>query len=97
MHPSQSRPSELIQIKLEFLKPFAATNTAEFTFQPEGDHTVVTWSMAGKNNFFFKAFGLFMNMDKMVGGDFERGLSQLKTVAEAEAVKSAQAPAPSSR
>lgn len=78
-----SHPSDLIRIKLEFLKPFAATNTAEFTFKPEGGQTVVTWSMTGKNNFMAKAFGLFMNMDKLVGGDFEKGLAQMKSVAEA--------------
>ena len=80
---TESRPSELIRIKLEFLKPFAATNTAEFTFKPDGDRTAVTWSLTGTRNFMFKAVGLFMNMDKMVGGQFEEGLAQLKSVAEA--------------
>ena len=79
---TESRPSELIRIRLEFVKPFAATNTAEFTFRPEGDRTAVTWSLTGTRNFMFKAIGLFMNMDKMVGGQFEEGLVQLKTVAE---------------
>jgi hypothetical protein len=77
----ESRPDELIRIKLEFVRPFAATNTAEFTFQPEGDRTVVTWSLAGRHNFMGKAVGLFMNMDKMVGHDFETGLAQLGSVA----------------
>lgn len=79
----ESRPSSLIRIKLEFLKPFKATNTAEFTFKPEGNQTLVMWSMSGKNNFFFKAFGLFVNCDKMISGDFEKGLAALKAVAEA--------------
>jgi len=79
---TESRPSERIRIKLEFLKPFAATNIAEFDFKPDGNQTAVTWSMFGTNNFIAKAFGLFMNMDKMVGGDFEKGLAQLKSVAE---------------
>jgi hypothetical protein len=71
---TESRPSELVRIKLEFLKPFAAVNTTEFSFAPQGsDSTTVTWSMDGKNNFMSKAFCLFMNMDKMVGGDFEKG------------------------
>jgi uncharacterized protein YndB with AHSA1/START domain len=78
-----SRPSDLVKIRLEFLKPFKATNTAEFTFKPDGNQTVVTWSMSGRNNFFFKAFGLFMNMDKMLGGDFEKGLANMKSVVEA--------------
>jgi Polyketide cyclase / dehydrase and lipid transport len=79
----ESRPSELVRIKLEFLKPFASTCSTEFGFKPQGDQTAVTWSMAGENNFFAKAFCLFMNMDKMVGGDFEKGLAQMKSVAEA--------------
>ena len=80
---TDSRPSDLIKIKLEFYKPFAATNTAEFTFNPEGDRTSVTWSMFGQNNFMAKAFGLFMNMDKMIGGQFENGLASMKSIVEA--------------
>jgi hypothetical protein len=79
----ESRPSDLISIKLEFLKPFKATNTAEITFEPKGQQTLVTWSMIGKKNFILKAFGLFMDMDKMVGGDFEKGLAAMKSVSEA--------------
>jgi uncharacterized protein YndB with AHSA1/START domain len=79
---TESRPNELIRIKLEFLKPFAVTNTAEFTFKPAGRETAVTWSLAGSRNFLFKAVGLFMDMDKMVGGQFEEGLAQLKSVVE---------------
>ncbi|MBE7464406.1 MAG: SRPBCC family protein [Planctomycetes bacterium] len=81
----ESKPGELISIKLEFLKPFEATNTAEFTFKAEGDGALVTWSMFGKNGFMGKAIHLFMDMDKMVGGDFEKGLVQLKMAAEASA------------
>jgi hypothetical protein len=80
---TESRPSDLIGIKLEFLKPFAATHTAEFTFKPEGDQTAVTWSMAGENKFVAKGLGLVMNMDKMIGGQFEQGLAQMKAVVEA--------------
>ena len=80
---TESRPSDLIRINLEFLKPFAATSVAEFTFKPEGDRTAVTWSMAGQNNFIAKAVCLFMNMDETVGGDFEKGLAQMKSVVEA--------------
>jgi hypothetical protein len=77
---TESRPNDLITIRLEFMRPFAATHTAEFTFKGEGPQTVVTWSMSGKNGFVFKAFGLFMNMDKMLGGEFEKGLKQLNVV-----------------
>jgi hypothetical protein len=79
----ESNPNEFIRIQLEFLKPFKATNMAEFTFHPEGAHTAVTWSMLGKKGFLFKAFGLIMNMDKMVGNDFEKGLAAMKTIVEA--------------
>lgn len=80
---TESHPNDLIRMKLEMLKPFAATNAVEFSFKPEGSQTVVTWSMTGESNFFAKAIHLFMDVDKMVGGDFEKGLAQLKTVAEA--------------
>jgi hypothetical protein len=79
---TESRPSDLIRIKLEFFKPFAGTNIAEFTFKPEGNQTAVTWSMEGKNNFIAKAIHLFMNMDKMIGGQFEKGLATMKSVVE---------------
>jgi uncharacterized protein YndB with AHSA1/START domain len=82
---TESRPGELVRIKLEFFKPFAATNTAEFTFKPESGGTAVTWSMTGRNHFMAKAISLFMNMDKMVGGQFEQGLAQMKSVVETPA------------
>jgi uncharacterized protein YndB with AHSA1/START domain len=82
---TDSRPSELIRVKLEFFKPFAATNTAEFTFKPEGNQTLVTWSMFGEKNFMAKAVHLVMNMDKMIGGQFEKGLADMKSVVEAPA------------
>ena len=74
-------PSQIV-IKLEFLKPFTATNTATFTFSPVPEGTQVTWAMDGNNNFLAKAVHLFMDMDKMVGDDFQRGLVALKSVAE---------------
>ena len=79
---TDSRPSDSVKIDLEFLKPFAAKNVTEFTFKPDGDKTTVTWAMTGKNNFMAKGFSLVMNMDKLVGGDFEKGLTQMKTVVE---------------
>jgi len=70
-------------VKLEFMKPFTATNMASFTFKPEGDKTNVTWSMEGDKNYVVKAVHLFMDMDKMVGGQFEKGLADMKKIAEA--------------
>ena len=80
---TESRPSDLVRFRLDFLKPFASTATAEFTFQPDGDKTLVTWSMDGANSFLAKAFGLFMNMDKMIGGPFEDGLADMNAAVEA--------------
>lgn len=80
---TDSKPAELVRIKLEFFKPFAATNQAEFRFKPAStDTTAVTWAMTGQNNFLSKAICLFVDMDKMVGGMFEQGLNQMKTVVE---------------
>lgn len=78
----ESHPHDNVRIDLEFIKPFAAKNLTEFTLKPEGDKTDVTWTMTGKNNFPAKAFSLIMNMHKVVGGDFEKGLEQMKTVVE---------------
>jgi hypothetical protein len=79
----ESRPNELVRIRLDFVKPMQATSTAAFTFTPQGERTAVTWTMTGHNNFIAKAVCLFMNMDRMVGGDFEKGLENLRAVTEA--------------
>jgi hypothetical protein len=77
----ESRSPEFIQIQLDFEKPMKSTSLAEFTFTPQGEtQTVVTWSMSGKNNFVGRAMCVFMNMDKMVGGQFEQGLANLNGV-----------------
>jgi len=91
----ESVPDELVRIKLEFEKPFKATSTAEFTFKPEGDQTLVTWSMFGKNGFMGKAVSLFMDCDKMVGAEFEKGLASMKAIVEAPADKSDEGQKPS--
>ena len=77
-----SQPHERIVIRLEFKAPMEATNMTEFLLKPEGAGTKVEWTMTGTNNFMTKAFDLFMNMDKMVGADFEKGLAQMKVAAE---------------
>ena len=79
----ESKPDGWIQFRLEFVKPMKAVNTAEFTFKSEGAQTAVMWTMTGKNNFVGKAVGLFINCDKMVGDQFEKGLADLKSVVEA--------------
>lgn len=78
----ETRANELVRFKMDFLKPMKATNFAEFSFKTEGDLTVVSWSMQGKNNFISKLFHLLVNCDKMIGAQFEKGLSDLKSLAE---------------
>ncbi|RKH72385.1 SRPBCC family protein [Corallococcus aberystwythensis] len=82
-----------VRIKLEFIKPFEDTSITSFTFKPDDDGTTVTWTMAGDHNFMSKAMCLFMDMDQMIGKDFEKGLASLKTAAQAEATKRAEAEA----
>lgn len=78
----ESKPNALVRFKLEFFKPFAATNSAVFEFTPEGRATRVTWTMNGQNNFIGKAMCLVFDMDKMVGGDFEAGLAGIRRIVE---------------
>jgi len=72
----------LISIKLDFFKPFKASNTAEFLMKPSDSGTDLTWAMFGPSPFMSKLMGVFMDMDKMVGKDFETGLESLKKNAE---------------
>lgn len=76
--PSPSR----VVIKLDFSKPFEAHNIAEFTLEPKGDATSVTWAMHGPNPYFAKVMHTFFSMDSMVGKDFEAGLANLKAITE---------------
>lgn len=80
----ESRPAELVRFRLDFLKPFEGTSETAFTFRPEGGGTAVTWSMTGTNNFFFKAVGLFMDCEKLMGPQLEQGLANLKVLSEAQ-------------
>ena len=79
---TESKPNELVLIKLKFFKPFENVCTTEFTVKPEGDQTVLTWSMFGENNFMGKAMNLVMDCDKMVGGQFDQGLANLRGIVE---------------
>jgi len=83
MTVTESKPSELVKIKLDFVKPFVGTNVTQFDFKDEGKQTLVTWTMTGANdNFMGKAFFLCMFMDKKLGTSFEEGLANLKRVVE---------------
>lgn len=82
MEITEATPPSRVVIKLDFLAPFEAHNTAEFVLVPQGDATTVTWAMFGPNLFIGKVMSLFASMDSLVGEDFERGLANLKAVAE---------------
>ena len=76
-----SAPSKIV-IKLDFFKPFEGHNTAEFTMLPQGDVTNLTWTMHGPAIFMSKVMQVFINLDHMIGRDFEAGLANLKKLAE---------------
>jgi hypothetical protein len=79
----ESKPYELVRQRMDWKRPMEGTSTVDFTFKPEGDKTVVTWAMYGKNNFVGKVMSVFIDCDKMVGPQFEKGLADLGTVAAA--------------
>ena len=82
MEITESTASSRIVMRLDFIKPFASSNTAEYTLVPQGDSTKVTWAMYGPSPFISKLMQVFTSMDKMIGGDFEKGLAAMKVVAE---------------
>ena len=82
----ESLSASKVVIDLHFMEPFEAKNVTTFSFAPDAGGTEVNWSMKGKNTFISKIMCVFMDMDSMIGADFESGLSQLKTVAEGSVV-----------
>jgi len=81
----ESKPDEIVAIDQEFTRPFAGKSRVAFVLRPEGMGTVVQWKMDGVNDFIGKAICMFMDMDAMVGKDFEQGLANLKAVTEQQA------------
>jgi hypothetical protein len=77
----ETSPSKVV-IKLDFMRPFEANNIAEFALEPRGEFTNVTWAMHGPNLFAGKLMSVFIDVDRMVGKDFEAGLASMKAVAE---------------
>jgi len=77
-----SKPGEFVRIDVEFVKPFEGKSTSEFTFRPQGDRTQVVWASYGPMTYLTKAMCLIRNMDKVLGPDMEKGLVQMKAVAE---------------
>ncbi len=82
---TESRPGESVNYKLEWTKPMSASSEMEFTFKPKGNQTELTVTVTGEKNFMAKAFCLFMSMDKMIGGKFEKAFLELKAIAESPA------------
>lgn len=82
MEITASSPPSRVTIQLDFIKPFEGHDIAEFTLQPQGDATTVTWALHGPSPYITKLMGLFFSMDAMIGRDFEAGLANLKAVAE---------------
>ena len=78
----ESVPGQKVAVKIEFVKPMKSTATCALTFAGTPTGLFVTWSMDGNHNFIGKAFGIFMDMDKLLGADIDKGLARLKTVAE---------------
>lgn len=80
---TESVPYEKVTLRLDMLKPLKASNTVEYRLEPKGDDTEVTWAMHGEAPLISRVVCLFLNMDNMIGGDFEKGLASLKSLVEA--------------
>ncbi len=82
MEISGTTPPNLVTIQLDFIKPFEGHNRVDFRIEPQGDTTQVTWAMNGPAPYITKLMSIFVDMDKMIGRDFEVGLANLKAAAE---------------
>jgi hypothetical protein len=82
MEITDTFPASKVGIKLDFMKPMESHNNVEFTMQPNGSSTNVTWAMSGPLTYPAKVMSVFMSMDKLIGSDFETGLANMKAVAE---------------
>jgi hypothetical protein len=80
---TESKPGELVRMRMDWKRPMEGTSTVDFTFRPAGDKTIVTWAMYGQNGFLGKAVSVFMDCDKMCGPPFEEGLAALGKIAAA--------------
>jgi hypothetical protein len=82
MEIAEASPPSKVTIQLDFVKPFAAHNIAEFTLEPTGDATRVTWAMHGASPYLARVMTTFFSMDRMVGTQFEKGLANLEKLTE---------------
>lgn len=83
---TESKPGELVRMRMDWIRPMEGVATVDFTFKPDGDKTTVTWAMYGKNNFLGKLVSVFMDCDKMCGPPFEQGLADLGKIVTAPPV-----------
>lgn len=83
---TESAPAKYVKARLDFLEPFVGTADTDYVLESKSPkETTLTWSMSGKNNFMSKIICVFMNQDKMIGGTFEKGLADLKSLLESNA------------
>jgi Polyketide cyclase / dehydrase and lipid transport len=80
----ESTPDSLVRARTDFVKPFVGSSYSEFVLRPEGDGTAVSWNMFGENDFIGKAMCLVISMDKVLGGEMEKGLASIKELVEAK-------------
>jgi hypothetical protein len=79
----ESVPDSLVRTRTDFVKPFVGSSYSEFVLRPQGGGTAVSWTIFGENDFIGKAMCLIISMDKMLGGEMEKGLASIKRVVEA--------------
>ncbi len=83
MEITASQAPNSVTMQLDFVRPFKASNTAEFTLRAEGDTlTIVTWAMHGPAPYLSKLMGVAFDIDGMIGKDFEAGLANLRALTE---------------
>jgi hypothetical protein len=79
----ESKPNELVRLRMDWIAPMEGVSTVDYTFKPEGDKTTVSWAMYGKSNFVGRLFSVFMDCDSMCGPQFEKGLAEVAKMATA--------------
>lgn len=79
----ESKPNELVRLRMDWIAPMEGVSTVDYTFKPEGDKTTVTWAMYGKSNFVGRLFSVFIDCDSMCGPQFEKGLAEVAKMATA--------------
>lgn len=80
----ESTPDSLVRTRTDFVKPFVGSSYSEFKLHPEGNRTTVSWTMFGQNDFIGKAMCLVISMEKVLGGEMEKGLAGIKALVEAK-------------